>query len=119
MNNRSSVSDFIEDLTDAVADVLYKKSFKEIVTYDEVVRYVLEAKKQNPYIVSYLASVKKNYDPQNENDKFIVIIGLLDGMNKPISLNGKDAESLIIHTKTIDRKFIDILNGDETKIIKL
>ena len=119
MDNESSVFDFIEDFTDAMADVLHKKSFKEIVTYDEVVRYVLESKKQNTNIVSYIVSVKKNYDPQNENDKFIIIIGLLDGMNKPISLNGKDAESLIMHTKTIDRKFIDILNGTETKIIKL
>ena len=51
----------------------------------------------------------------NESD----IIILLDKDNKPIFLDEKESESRIIHTRTIDKKFIDVLNGSETKIIRI
>lgn len=108
----------IEDFTDAVAEVLYRKEYNEIVTFDEIVQYALDAKKVNPKIAAFIVSVKKNYDPQNENDKFIIIQGLLDKKNKPISFDGQESESRIIHTKTIDKKFLNVLDGAETKIIK-
>lgn len=108
----------IEDFTDAVAEVLYRKEYNEIVTFDEIVQYALDAKKVNPKIAAFIVSVKKNYDPQNENDKFIIIQGLLDKKNKPISFDGQESESRIIHTKTIDKKFLYVLDGAETKIIK-
>ena len=109
----------IDTFTDAVAEVLYRSGYKEIITFDEITQYALDMKKNNPKVVAFVVSVKKNYDPKNENDKLIIIQGLLDAENKPISLNGKESESRIIHTRTIDKKFLNILNGSETKIIKL
>lgn len=114
-----SLSISVEDMTEAVAEVIYRKGFCEIVTFKEVADYALEKKKKNSKIAAFVVSVKKNYDPKNENDKYIVIQGLLDKENKPISLNGKESESRIIHTKTIDKKFIDVLDGLETKIIRI
>ncbi|MCM1251675.1 MAG: hypothetical protein NC321_02555 [Clostridium sp.] len=113
----SSIS--INDFTDAVAEVLYKKGYKEIVTFDEIVQYALVRKKSNSRIKAFVVSVKKNYDPQNGNDKLIIVQGLLDEDNKPISLDGKESESRIIHTRTIDKNFIDVLNGAESKIVRL
>lgn len=114
---RSTIS--IDDFMDAVAEVLYRKGYKEIVAFDEVVQYALEEKKKNSKIEAFVVSVKKNYDPQNENDRLIIIQGLLDENNKPISLDGKESESRIIHTRTIDKKFLDVLNGAETKMVRL
>ena len=64
----SSIS--LDDITEAVAEVIYRKGFSEIVTFKEVADYALEEKKKNPKIAAFLVSVKKNYDPQNENDIF-------------------------------------------------
>lgn len=116
-NGYPSIS--IDDFTDAIAEVLYRKGYKELVTFDEIAQYALDMKKEDPKVTSFVVSVKKNYDPKNDNDKLIIVQGLLDANNKPISFDGKESESRIIHTKTIDKKFIDVLNGKETKIIKL
>lgn len=110
---------FLDDFADAMAEVAYRKEFKETVTFDEVVQYALEEKKKEAKIEAFVVSVKKNYEPKNENDKFLVIQGMLDGNNKPITFDGKKSESRIIHTRTIDKKFIEVLNGAETKLIKL
>lgn len=109
----------VDEFTDAMAEVLYRKGYKEIVTFDEIVRIALEEKKRNTYISAFVVSVKKNYDPRNENDKLIIVQGFLDAKNNPITLDGKESESRIIHARTIDKKFMNILNGAETKIIKL
>lgn len=109
----------IEDFTDAVAEVMYRKGYKEIVTFKDVVDYAMKKKKNNSKISAFVISVKKNYDPQNENDKYIIVQGFLDENKKPISLDGIESESRIIHTRTIDKKFIDVLNGAETRIVKL
>jgi hypothetical protein len=113
----SSIS--IDDFTDAVAEMLYRKGYREIVTFDEIAQYAIDAKKTNSKVAAFVVSVKKNYDPRNENDKLVIVQGLLDAENKPISLDGKESESRIIHTRTIDKKFLNVLNGAETKIIKL
>lgn len=117
MSGYSSI--LIDDFTDAVAEVLHRKGYKESVSFNELVQFALDAKKTNSKIAAFVVSVKKNYDPQNENDKFVIVQGLLDAKNEPISLNGKEAESRIVHTRTIDKKFLDVLNGVETKIIQL
>lgn len=112
----SSIS--ANDFADAVAEVVHRRGYREIVTFNEIVQYAHDARKANPEIAAFVISVKKNYDPQNENDKLVIIQGLLDAENKPVSLDGKEAESRIIHTRTIDKRFLDVLNGAETKIIQ-
>lgn len=114
--NYSSIS--LNDLTDAVVEVLCRKEYKEVATFDEIVEYAVEAKRKNHRISAFIISVKRNYDSRNDNDKLIIIQGLLDSNNKPISHNGIEAESRIIHARTIDKKFIDVLNGEETKIVR-
>ena len=109
----------IDDLTDAIAEVIHRKGYKEVVSFDEIVQYALERKENNPKVAAFVVSVKKNYDPQNENDKLVIVQGLLDINDRPISQEGKESESRIIHTRTIDKKFIDVLNGAETKIVRL
>lgn len=108
----------LEDIAEGIAEALHRKGYKEIVTFDELAQYAIDAKKVNSEIIAFVISVKKNYDPQNENDKFVIVQGLLGENNKPISLDGKESESRIIHTKTIDKKLLDVLNGAEAKIIK-
>lgn len=117
--NKKNLTLNMDLVTDAMAEVLYRKGYKEVVTFDEIVQYALEEQKKISKIRAFVVSVKKNYDPQNENDKFIIIQGLLDENNKPISLDGKETESRIIHTRTIDKKFLDVLNGTESKMVRL
>lgn len=117
--NKGRLSQSINIFADAVAEVVSRKGYKEVVVFDEIAQYALDAQKTNPRVAAFIVSVKKNYDPKNENDNFIVIQGLLDANDKSISFNGKESESRIIHTRTIDKKFLDVLNGSETTIVKL
>lgn len=114
-----SLSMLVENFTDAMVEVMYRKNYKEIVSFEEIAKYAIEEKKKNSKIAAFIISVKKNYDPKTENDEYIIIQGLLDKNNRPIVLNGKDSESRIIHTKTIDKKFLEVLNGSETKIVRI
>lgn len=116
---RNMASAALDEFADAVAEVLHRRSYKEIVTFKEIADYAIAEREKNRNISSFVISVKKNPDPQSENDQYVVIQGFLDNNNKPITLNGKEAESRIMHAKTIDRKFVDVLNGAETRIIKL
>lgn len=116
--SKKHLSISMDEFTDALAEVLYRKGYKEIVTFDEIVQYAIEERKVNPQIGAFVVSVKKNFDPQNENDKLIIIQGMLDGNSKPLFLDGKESESRIIHTRTIDKKFLDMLNGADTRIIR-
>lgn len=109
----------LDEFTDAIAEVKYRKGFKEIVTFKEIADYAIEEKKKNPKIAAFIISVKANPNPKTENDKLIIIQGLLDSNKTPISLDGTEAESRTIHTKTIDKQFIDVLDGAEIKIITL
>lgn len=119
-NSRTHDSSFfVDDLLDAISEVMHVKNFKEIVTFEEIYQYAYEQKKDNPKVAAFIVSVKKNYDPKNDRDRLIIVQGLLDYNKKPISLNGKEAESRIIHTGNIDRRFIDVLNGSDTTIVMI
>lgn len=109
----------LDDFVDAAAELLYRKGYKEIVTLDECVDFCRQAKEQFPSVAGFVLAVKKNYDPRNENDNLIVILGLIDENNKPISSDGKESQSKVMHTKTIDKKIVDFLNGNDTVIFKL
>ena len=115
----NDISLSLNDLLDVVSEVICVKNFKEIVTFEEIYRYAYEQKKVNPVVAAFIVSVKKNYDPKNDRDRLIVVQGLLDSEKKPISLNGKESESRIIHTGNIDKRFIDILNGSDTTIVMI
>ena len=90
--------------------------FTEIVTFDDCLRYFAKQQRQFPQICAFVLSVEKSMNPQNDNDKLVVIQGLLDNDYKAITLDGTTGLSRIIHTKTIDKKMIDFLAGESTKI---
>lgn len=117
--NYSRLREAVDDVTEAIADVWHRKRYRDIVSFDEILQYAYDEQKKYAQIEAFVISVKKNYDPQNENDQFIIIQALLAGDNQPISFDGEEAESRMIHTRTIDKKFLDMLDGAETKIFKL
>jgi len=90
--------------------------FSEIVTFDDCIGYFAENKRQYPQIYAFILSVEKNRTPQNDNDKLIVVQAFLDKDYKAITLDGKTGLSRILHTKTIDKKMINFLEGESTKI---
>jgi hypothetical protein len=90
----------------------------DVVTLDRCFAYLAKAKIQYPQAVGFVLSVKKNLEPVNDSDKLLIVQALIDGNNKPITLDGKTGISCIRHAKTIDGKMIDFLNGSETKIFK-
>ena len=44
--NKRNLSIFIDDFTDAMAEVLHRKEYRELVTFDEIVHYAMEEKKK-------------------------------------------------------------------------
>lgn len=120
---RSTLSDLaaeLSDLTDALAEQQYQRGFLQIVTLKDCIRYYREeARKLNTVsAMGFILSVKKNLDPRNENDNYIVVQGLVDTKNKPITVNGESV-SRIMHSKTIDDALIKALNGKESVIFRV
>ena len=111
-------SEKLNIVLEAVAEAIHQQGYKEIVCFDDCVNFYRECKLENPDIRGFVISVKKNYDPRNENDKFVVIQGMIDENNHPITLGNQEGQSRIIHTKTVDKKMVDFLNGEETKVVK-
>ena len=116
---RSFVSE-LASLTDALAEQQYQRGFLQVVTLKDCIRYYKEeaGKIQGAAAAGFVLSVKKNLDPRNENDNDIVVQGLVDGQNKPITVNGESI-SRIMHTRTIDDALIKALNGKESGIFRV
>ena len=111
----SKASEYVSKLSESAVN---DRDYKEIVYLNECLEFYKECKRQNPAVAGFIISVKKNYDQQNENDKFLVIQGMIDRDNRPISTDGERSLGRIIHTKTIDQKILTLLNGEESRIIK-
>ena len=116
---RSLMSE-LSGLTDALAEQRYQRGFLQVVTLKDCIRYYKEeaGKLQGASVAGFVLSVKKNLDPRNENDNYIVVQGLVDAQNKPITVNGESI-SRIMHTRTIDDALIKALNGKESSIFKV
>lgn len=120
---RSSLSDLaaeLSDLTDALAEQQYQRGFLQVVTLKDCIRYYWEeARKLNTMsAVGFILSVKKNLDPRNDNDNYVVVQGLVDAKNKPIMVNGESV-SRIMHSKTIDDALLKALKGKESAIFRV
>ncbi len=105
-------------LIDAIAEKEYQNSYLPIVTLKDCIQYFRTEsdKLKSPHSAAgFVLSVKKNYDPRNERDSYIVVQGLLDKNNKPIICNGETV-SRVLHTKTIDDALIRALDGSESKV---
>ncbi len=118
----SSLHSIISDLssfTNALAEQRYQRGFLQVVTLADCVRYYKEesGKLQGAVAAGFVLSVRKNLDPRTENDNYIVVQGLVDGQNKPITVNGESV-SRIMHTRTIDDALIKALNGKESCIVR-
>ena len=120
---RSSLSDLaaeLSDLTDALAEQQYQRGFLQVVTLKDCIRYYWEeARKLNTMsAVGFILSVKKNLDPRNDNDNYVVVQGLVKEKNKPIMVNGESV-SRIMHSKTIDDALLKALKGKESAIFRV
>lgn len=118
----SSLRDLKSDLygvADALAEQRYQRGFLPVVTLADCVRYYKEeaGKLQGAAAAGFVLSVRKNLDPRNENDNYIVVQGLVDGRNKPVTVNGESV-SRIMHTRTIDDALIKALDGKESGIFR-
>ncbi len=111
------LSKLTDEFTDAAAQYMYIKGYKEIFTLEECLAFYKECKGKNSDVAGFIISVKKNYDPQSENDKLIIIQAMLDKNNKPIETEDADTLSRIVHTRTIDNQLVSLMNGAETKIV--
>lgn len=118
----SSRRDIVSDLSvlaDALAEHQYQRGFLEVVTLKDCVQYYKEeAGKLRGAAAGFILSVRKNPDSRNENDNYIVVQGLVDKRNKPVTVNGESV-SRIMHTRTIDDALIKALNGKESGIFRV
>lgn len=109
----------LSGIVDALAERRYQLGFLEVVTLHDCIRYCREqaGKFQGVNIAGFVLSVRKNLDPRNENDNYIVVQGLLNEQNKSITVNGESL-SRVMHARTIDDDLIKALNGKETMILQ-
>ena len=109
----------LSDLADALAEQQYQRGFLPIVTLEDCIHYYKEEvrKLQGVSVAGFVLSVRKNLDPRNENDKFVIVQGLVNSQNKPITVAGESI-SRIMHTKTIDDALIKALNGKDSCIFR-
>ncbi len=114
-----SLESELSGVIDALAEQRYQHGFLQVVTLEDCIRYCKEesGKLQGVSVAGFVLSVRKNLDPRNENDNYIVVQGLVDAQNKPITVNGESV-SRIMHTRTIDDALIKALNSKESRIIK-
>ncbi len=113
-----SIKSNLTSLADAIAEMKYQESYLPILTLKECIQYFKdESQKIASTVVAegFVLSIKKNYDPRNENDRFIVIQALLNANQKPIVVNGETV-SRTLHTKTIDEALIRAMDGNETRV---
>ena len=118
---KSDVKSFLSPIADALAEQEYQRGFLPLVTLTDCVQYFKDEAKAlegKAVTAGFVLSVKKNLDPRNENDQFLVVHGLVDAQRKPIVLNGETV-SRVLHTKTIDDAWIRALNGKDTGIFML
>lgn len=119
----SSLRGFVSELSslaDALAEHRYQCGFLQTVTLKDCIHYYKEeaGKLPDASVAGFVLSVRKNLDPRNENDNYVVVQGLVDGQNKPITVNGESV-SRIMHTRTIDDALIKALNGKESGIFQV
>lgn len=110
----------LSEFADAVAEHQYQRGFLPVVTLKDCVSYYHEeaAKLKGTVAAGFILSVRKNLDPRNENDNYVIVQGLVDGRNKPITVNGESV-SRIMHARTIDDALIKALNGKESGIFRV
>lgn len=117
----SRLASELSNITNALAEQQYQRSFLPLVSLEECIQYFKEESRNVTSFVpvaGFILSVKKNLDPRNENDNYIVVQGLVDSQNKPITVKGESV-SRIMHTRTIDDALIRALNGKESAIFRV
>ena len=117
---RRCISEGLSNLTDALSEYQYQRGFLQVVTLKDCISYYQEESKkfQGEPISGFILSVRKNPDPRNENDNFVIVQGLIDKDNKPIVVNGESV-SRIMHARTIDDALIKALKGKESGIFRV
>ena len=109
----------VDDVLDAIAEVIIQKDYKEVYTFDECINFYKTCKRAYPSVSGFVLSVKKNYEPKNNNDNLIIIQAMIDSQEKPVKDNLGEGLSKIEHARTIDKKLLTWLEGKETKIMQV
>ncbi len=109
----------LDDVIDAIAEVIKQKDYKEIYTFDECVNFYKMCERAYPSVSGFVLSVKKNYEPKNNNDNLIIIQAMIDSQKRPVKDNLGESLSKIEHARTIDKKLLTWLEGKETKIMQV
>lgn len=120
-SSRRGLMSELSNLVDALAEHRYQCGFLQTVTLKDCIHYYKEEVEKLPPgtpVFGFILSVRKNLDPRNENDNYVVVQGLVDAQNKPITVNGESV-SRIMHTRTIDDALIKALNGKESGIFRV
>jgi len=111
------MADGIDQIAEIIADEQFAESFREQVTLKECIAFAKECRLQHPMVAGFIIVVQANLDPRNENDKLIIVQGMLNNNRKPISADGgSNALSRTLHTKTIDEEFVKFLDGNDKRI---
>ena len=128
--NKRSIAEIATDAMDKLASIgdkfadefvtsMEEKMYEDKFCFDSCIKFCKEQKSKIPAVAGFVLSVKKNDNYPNTLGKYIIIQGLIDRNDKPISLDGKECVSRTIRADDVDEKTITYLDGDTTRIFTI
>lgn len=110
---------FGDEFADKVVTSMEEKMYEEKFCFDSCIKFYKEQKNKIPTVAGFVLSVKKNDKYPSAIGKYIIIQGLIDQNDNPISLDGKESVSRTIRADDVDEKTITYLDGDTTRIFTI
>lgn len=110
---------FTDQVADEIVASMEDKMYEEKFCFDSCIKFCNENKVKYPNVAGFVLSVKKNCKYPETRGKYIIIQGLVDKNDKPVSADGKNSISRTIRADDVDEKTITYLDGDTTRIFTL
>ena len=110
------VANTLSDIVEMLELDENKVDKETIFQFDSCIEFYKRYKKEMPIATGFILSVKENLQSKNENEKYVIIQGLVDDQDKPIKQDDENAIGRKIYAANIDEKSVKYLDGDDTKI---
>ena len=88
-----------------------------MLTLDTCIQTAYEKKKEYPQITGFIVTLK--YLGMDDADGIEITVAYLDKNHKAITLDGRNALSLVRRVSTVDEKLLDLLDGNSSAIYEL
>lgn len=119
------------DIYNRVADEEYVKLCRPLITREECASWMEIQRRNYPQAAYFFISCTENPEPRNDNDRFSVMLALMDSSRHAIPVSQEKSTSLFskkqepdivclcVPVKTIDVKLMKLLDGTTSVMLSL